>query len=78
MMLRIVVLQTRYSCYSESEGPLGAVLQIPRVFSCVFTEDRIEFGHIAIKPRLMECCSDFCPSVGVSNLHIYDHEAQLE
>ncbi len=49
---------------SESEGPLGAFLQIPGVFSCVFTEERIASGHTSIKPRLVECCSDVCPSVG--------------
>ncbi len=70
MMLRIEVHQTRESCFSQSEEPLGAFLQIPSVFSCVFTEERIEFGHTAIKPRLMECCSDVCPSVGFSYLHI--------
>ncbi len=76
MMLRIEVHQTRESCFSESEGPLVAFLQIPSVFSCVFTEEMIEFGHTAIKPRWVECCSDVCPSVSFSNLH--DHGAQLE
>ncbi len=71
MMLRIEVHQTRESCFSESEGPLGAFLQIPSVFSCVYTEDRIEFVHTVIKPRSMECCSDVCPSVGFSHLHIW-------
>ncbi len=71
MMLRIEVHQTRESCFSQSEEPLGAFLQIPSVFSCVFTEERIESGHTAIKPRLMECCSDVCPSVGFSYLHIW-------
>ncbi len=69
--LRIEVYQTRESCFSQSEGPLGAFLQIPSVFSCVFTEERIEFGHTAIKPRSVECCSDVCPSVSFSNLHIW-------
>ncbi len=46
-------------------------LQIPSVFSCVFTEERIEFGQTAIKPRLLECCSDVCPSVGFSYLLIW-------
>ncbi len=69
-MLRIEVHQTRWSCFSESEGPLGAVLQITSVFSCFFTEERIEFGHTDIKPRSLECCSDVCPSVGFSHLHI--------
>ncbi len=55
----------------ESEGPLGAFLQIPSVFSCVFTEERIESGHTDIKPRSVECCSDVCPSVGFSHLHIW-------
>ncbi len=44
-------------------------MQIPSVFSLVFTEERIESGHTAIKLRLMECCSDVCPSVGFY-LHI--------
>ncbi len=48
-------------------SPLGEkqeVPLIPSVFSCVFTEERIEFGHTVIKPRLGECCSDvwFLPS----------------
>ncbi len=59
MMLRIEVNQTRL-CF----------LQIPSVISCVFTEERIEFGHTAIKPRSVDCCSDVCPSVGFSHLHI--------
>ncbi len=46
-------------------------LQIPSVFSCVFTEERTEFGHTSIKPRSMECCSGVCPSVGFSHLHIW-------
>ncbi len=71
MMLRIELHQTRESCFSESEGPLGAFLQIPSVFSCVFTEERIEFGHTTIMPRLVECCSDVCPSVDSSYLHIW-------
>ncbi len=66
MMLRIEVHQS----FSESEGPLGAVLQTPRVFSCVFTEERIEFGHTGIKPRSVETCSEVYPSVGFSYLHI--------
>ncbi len=70
MMFGIEVNQTRESCFSESEGPLGAFLQIASVFSCVFTEERTEFGHAAIKPRSMECCSDVCPSVGFPHLHI--------
>ncbi len=70
MMFGIEVHQTRESRFSESEGPLGAFLQIPSVFSCVFTEERIASGHTSIKPRLVECCSDVCPSVGFSYLHI--------
>ncbi len=71
MMLRIEVHQTRESCFSEGlKGPLGAFLLIISVFSCVLTEERIEFVHTAIKPRLVECCSDVCPSVGFSYLHI--------
>ncbi len=70
MMLGIEVHQTRKSRLLQSEGPLGAFVQIPSVFSCVFTEERTEFGHTSIKPRLMECCSDVCPSVDFSYLHI--------
>ncbi len=70
MMFGIEVPQTRESCFSQSEGTLGAFLQILSVFSFVFTEERIEFGHTAIKPRSMECCSDVCPSEGFSYLHI--------
>ncbi len=40
------------------------------VFSCVYTEERIESCHTAIKPRLLECCSGVCPSVDFSYLHI--------
>ncbi len=40
------------------------------VFMCLhWGED--ESGHTAIKPRLMERCSDVCPSVGFSYLHIW-------
>ncbi len=43
--------ERRWWAELESEGPLGAFLQIPSVFSSVLTEERIEFGHTAIKPR---------------------------
>ncbi len=43
--------------------------QILSGFSCVFTEERIEFGHTTIKTRLVECCSHVCPSVSFSHLH---------
>ncbi len=39
------------------------------VFMCL--QERIEFGHTAKKPRSMECCSDVCPTVGFSHLHIW-------
>ncbi len=55
----------------QSEGPLDAFLQILSVFSCVYTEERIDSCHTAIKPRSMECCSDVCPSVEFSYLHIW-------
>ncbi len=29
--------------------------------SSIFTAERIEFGHTAIKPRSVELCSDVCP-----------------
>ncbi len=41
------------------------------LFSCVFTEERIESCHTAIKPRSVECCRDVCPSVDFSYLHIW-------
>ncbi len=37
--------------------------------SCIFTE-KLEFGHFAIKPRLVECRSDVCPSASFSHLYI--------
>ncbi len=49
---------------------LGAFLL--SVFSCVFTEERIESCHTAaIKPRSVECCSDVSSYVGFSHLHIW-------
>ncbi len=38
--------------------------------SCIFTENKLEFGHFVIKPRLVECHSDVCPYVSFSHLHI--------
>ncbi len=38
---------------------------------CVFTKERIESCYIAINPSSVECCSDICPSVGFSYLHIW-------
>ncbi len=70
MMLGIEVHQTRSYYFSQSEGPLGAYLQILSVFSCVYTEERIESCHTTIKPRSMECCSGVCPSVDFSYLYI--------
>ncbi len=70
-MLRIEVHQTRESCFSESEGPLGNFLYTPCVFSFAFTEESNEFGHTAIKPRSVGCCSDVCPFVHFSYLHIW-------
>ncbi len=40
-------------------------------FSFVFTEERTASCHTSIKHRLVECCSDVCPSVGFSYLHIW-------
>ncbi len=71
LMLGIEVHQTRESCFSQSEGPLGAFLQITSMFSCVFTEESIEFCHTVTKPRSVECCSDVCPSVSFSYLHTW-------
>ncbi len=71
MMLRIEVHQTRESCFSESEGPLGKFLYTPCVYSFDFTEESNEFGHTAIKPRSVGCCSDVCPFVHFSYLHIW-------
>ncbi len=45
-------------------------VQIPSVFSCVFTEERIESGYTGIKHRLVEYCSDVCPSVDFFFLHM--------
>ncbi len=70
-MLGIEVHQTRYNYFSQFEGPSGAFLLILIVFSCIYTEERIESCHTAIKPRSMECCSDVCPSVDFSYHHIW-------
>ncbi len=70
MMHGIEVHQTRESRFSASEGPLSVFLQIPSVFSWIFTEERIEFGHTAMKPRSVECCTDVYSSVGFSHLHM--------
>ncbi len=70
MMLGIEVHQTREYYFSQSEGPLGDFLQILSLFSCVYTEERIESCQTAIKHRSIECCSGVCPSVDFSYLHI--------
>ncbi len=49
----------------------GSFRCFPSVFSCVFTEERIASGHTSIKPKSVECCSDVCPSVDISHLHIW-------
>ncbi len=41
-------------------------LLIPIRVSCIFTEEKLEFGHFAIKPRSV----DVCPSVSFSHLQI--------
>ncbi len=41
-----------------------------QVFPCVLPEERIEPCHTAIKLRLVECCSDVCPSIDFCHLHI--------
>ncbi len=46
-------------------------VQITSVFSCIFTEERTESYHTAIKPRLVECYSEVCLSVGFSYLHLW-------
>ncbi len=61
MMFGIEVHQTREYCFSQSEGPFGVFF---------FTEERIESCHTTIKSRSMECCSNVCPSVRFSYLHI--------
>ncbi len=67
-MLGIEVHQTREYYFSQSEGPLVAFFANSK---CVYTEERIESCHTAIKPRLMECCSDVCPSVDFfTSLHM--------
>ncbi len=70
MMLGIEVHQTREYYFSQSEGPLDDFLQILSLFSCVYTEQRIESCQTAIKHRSIECCSVVCPSVDFSYLHI--------
>ncbi len=52
-------------------------LQMPIVFSCVFTEERIESCHTTVKPRSVECCSDVCPSVCFSYLHVWSWSSTI-
>ncbi len=67
MMLRIEVHQTT-EYYFSVRGSFRCCFANS---SRVFTEERIEFGHTAIKPRSVECCSGVCPSVDVFYLHIW-------
>ncbi len=60
MMFGIEVHKTRESCFSESWGPLGAIIYISIVFSCVLPEERIESFHTAIKPILVGVYIDVC------------------
>ncbi len=69
MMLRFEVHQTRESRFSEAERPLGAFFCFCCKFQVCFHVSSL--GHTSIKHRLVECCSDVCPSVGLSYLHIW-------
>ncbi len=69
MTLRIEVHQSRESCFLESEGPVCVFfIFIPCVFSWALTAERIESCHTVIKPILVECWSDVCPSVGFPHM----------
>ncbi len=57
MMLRIEVPQTR-----------DLLLTVWGSFRCFSANSKCVS---AIKPRSVECCSDVCPSVSFSNLHIW-------
>uniref|UniRef100_A0A672SJ94 Aryl hydrocarbon receptor nuclear translocator 2 n=1 Tax=Sinocyclocheilus grahami TaxID=75366 RepID=A0A672SJ94_SINGR len=63
-------------CHPEDQSHLREsfqqvfLMQNPSVFSCVFTEEKIESGHSDIKPRSVECCSDIYPSLDFSHLRI--------
>ncbi len=79
MMLRIKVHQTRESCFLKSEGPLGAFLCKFQVFSCVFTEQRIEFDHHKAQiGEMLQWGMSFCrgfPSVHmIMELRYSDHQ----
>ncbi len=65
-LLEIEVDQIREYCFSQSEGPLGAFLQIPSLFSCVFTEERVwpQCHKVQIGGVLQWC-------LGFSHLHIW-------
>ena len=63
--------QTRESCFSQFESYCFFFLLLLFFFQagCLFTEERLPSGHSAINPRLVECCSDGCPSGSFSRLH---------
>ncbi len=63
-MLRIKFHQTRESRFSESEVPLGAILLILGVFSCVFTWPH---HHNAQIGGVLQWCLSFCRFI----LHIW-------
>ncbi len=69
MMLGIEVHQTREFCFSESAGPLGAFFCKFQV--CFHVSSLRRRTSLAIKPRSVESCSDVCPSLGFSYLHIW-------
>ncbi len=62
MVLGIEVQQNREYCFSQSEGPLGALKKNTIVFSCVFAEERIKSCHTTIKPisGVLQWCLSFC------------------
>ena len=48
--------------------------KLQAVFHASFTEERLPSGHSAMKPRLVECFSDGCPSGNFSHLHKWSLE----
>jgi len=62
--LRLLFLTVR-----ESPWGICVCVCIPSGFSCVFTEERVESDHSAIKPRSVEFWGDVCPCLSCLELN---------
>ncbi len=55
--------------FIRQDNIISHSLRVLLLFSCIYTEERIESCHTAIKHWSVECCSNACPSVDFSYLH---------